>query len=274
MGGIVPRTIIEEEDGSPTGQFSTLKFPNSTLTDNGDGTATYTPAASGGSTPVIPMSWHMNANFLSTTTPAGSMTVTTSNGTVAWNAGGYVVYQSSSNANGAAATYIRAHGSVGNFTGNKWWDKNPMYWVLINLKHSTNVLGGGTAWSLAGSGTALSLAANQRQMGFSLAITLGVGVVNAYNSTTSAATTSDISANTSSDNAANNDAYDKLVAVMTSGTNIKFYANNTLVATHTTNLPSGQPSDDVWTSTGITTNAAAINHEMRLRACGLSFDAF
>jgi hypothetical protein len=38
--------IIEEEDGSPTGTFDTLKVPNSRLTDNGDGSASLDLAAS------------------------------------------------------------------------------------------------------------------------------------------------------------------------------------------------------------------------------------
>lgn len=40
---------IREVDGSPTGTPSTLKFPNGTLTDNGDGSFTFTEAA--GATP-------------------------------------------------------------------------------------------------------------------------------------------------------------------------------------------------------------------------------
>jgi hypothetical protein len=36
--------VIQELDGTPTGSFTTLKLPNGTLTDNGDGSATYTPA--------------------------------------------------------------------------------------------------------------------------------------------------------------------------------------------------------------------------------------
>lgn len=35
----------EEEDGSPSVETSTLKFPNGTLTDNGSGSVSYTPAA-------------------------------------------------------------------------------------------------------------------------------------------------------------------------------------------------------------------------------------
>lgn len=39
---------VEEADGSPSIKAPTkVKFPNATLTDNGDGTATYTPAAGG-----------------------------------------------------------------------------------------------------------------------------------------------------------------------------------------------------------------------------------
>jgi hypothetical protein len=39
---------IQEVDGTPTGSFGTLKLPNGTLTDNGDGSVTYTPAGTGG----------------------------------------------------------------------------------------------------------------------------------------------------------------------------------------------------------------------------------
>lgn len=40
---------IAELDGAPSGTPGTLKFPNGTLTDNGDGSYTYTPAVGGGS---------------------------------------------------------------------------------------------------------------------------------------------------------------------------------------------------------------------------------
>lgn len=39
---------LAELDGSPSGAFDTLKFPNGTLTNNGDGSATYTPSGGGG----------------------------------------------------------------------------------------------------------------------------------------------------------------------------------------------------------------------------------
>lgn len=39
---------IEEVDGTPSGTPDTLKFPNGTLTDNGDGSFTYTPSGGGG----------------------------------------------------------------------------------------------------------------------------------------------------------------------------------------------------------------------------------
>lgn len=44
------RTLIQESDGSPSVRFGTLNLPNGTLTDNGDNTGTYTPAAGGGQT--------------------------------------------------------------------------------------------------------------------------------------------------------------------------------------------------------------------------------
>lgn len=39
--------IVEELDGAPAVTATALKMPNGTLTDNGDGTVTYTPAAAG-----------------------------------------------------------------------------------------------------------------------------------------------------------------------------------------------------------------------------------
>jgi hypothetical protein len=39
--------IATEVDGSPSVTANTIKFPNGTLTDNGDGSVTYTPTASG-----------------------------------------------------------------------------------------------------------------------------------------------------------------------------------------------------------------------------------
>ncbi len=47
MPVIKPRLLIQEVDGAPSGRFGTLKMPNASLTDNGDGSVTY--AASGSS---------------------------------------------------------------------------------------------------------------------------------------------------------------------------------------------------------------------------------
>jgi hypothetical protein len=41
---------VAEVDGTPSVAATTIKFPNGTITDNGDGSATYTPASSGGAT--------------------------------------------------------------------------------------------------------------------------------------------------------------------------------------------------------------------------------
>jgi hypothetical protein len=49
---------IQELDGTPSGAFGTLKLPNGTLTDNGDGSATYTPAVAAAAHPSAqPSSW-------------------------------------------------------------------------------------------------------------------------------------------------------------------------------------------------------------------------
>ena len=37
-----PLPLIQEEDGSPSVRFRVLKFPNGTLTDNGDGSISHT----------------------------------------------------------------------------------------------------------------------------------------------------------------------------------------------------------------------------------------
>lgn len=47
-GGLGATLTVAELDGSPSVSATTLKFPNGTVTDNGDGSATYTPAGSGG----------------------------------------------------------------------------------------------------------------------------------------------------------------------------------------------------------------------------------
>ena len=48
MSSLVPRPTFQEVDGTPSGQFSTVKVSNGTLTDNGDGTATLTTGGGGG----------------------------------------------------------------------------------------------------------------------------------------------------------------------------------------------------------------------------------
>lgn len=48
MGAKRPPLKIQEVDGSPSGYPNAVKFPNGTLTDNGDGTYTFTPIGTGG----------------------------------------------------------------------------------------------------------------------------------------------------------------------------------------------------------------------------------
>jgi hypothetical protein len=40
---LAPGVAVQEEDGTPAGTFTTIKFPNSTLTDNGDGSVSVRP---------------------------------------------------------------------------------------------------------------------------------------------------------------------------------------------------------------------------------------
>lgn len=80
MPVVKPRITIQEVDGAPTGKPGTLKFPNSSLTDNGDGSFTYTPAASGGQTLVT----HIVAASGGTHTTLGAAIAAAAAGDTIW----------------------------------------------------------------------------------------------------------------------------------------------------------------------------------------------
>lgn len=56
-GGGAGTVVVQEVDGTPSNDFDTIIFPNGTLTDNADGSVTYTPAGGGGHSQATQSDW-------------------------------------------------------------------------------------------------------------------------------------------------------------------------------------------------------------------------
>jgi hypothetical protein len=213
------------------------------LTMNAGATAPEWAAASGGGggSSSVRMRVDLNAGFTrSDGTPGASQVVYAASGTSALvgvnNPKGVSLSTGTTN---TGIAYIYYHmGSTANGITNNIWDKNPRFFAHYselgdNSDHKT-FLGIGADWS-----TPSDSGASRKLIGFRILRSSSTTVVYAVNGNASSETATDVTSSLDGFSAADNNKPTLFWIDMTSGTSIKFYHNFTLVATHTTNLPSG-----------------------------------
>lgn len=190
--------------------------------------------ASAGGTPTIDSHFMFEDITLYETATAVSGTVTSPSAA----AGTPLVRCTTANSNGSKAV-ISGGGSSTSGSKANFWDKNPQFtgywrnsttsgqyvsWALCTSQNTGTIPASGGTATFAHMGFILDVASSVVQ---------GFDCSNA-NGTTQ--TTTDSKASVTETN------MNTFAVIMTSGTNIKFYVDGSLLATHTTNLPSGSAS--------------------------------
>lgn len=146
------------------------------------------------------------------------------------------------------------------------FDKNPE--IYFSGKSSAASAGNTWEWYMVygGIGTASTLSPTTKHMGFLCKNNNGTQQIYATHSDGTTQTTTLLS---SSNFTANGMVF---FAKMTSGTDIKFYVNGTLEATHTTNLPTGGFANQFEAMSIIKASAGTTNNSVELYSIGYSSD--
>lgn len=206
-------------------------------------------ASAGGSTPTINWTFPFEDITQYETSTAVSGTVTTPSG-----GGAPFVRCTTANSSASKALIVLGAGqSSGTLSG--FWNRNPQ---ISGTWRISNTTGYYVAWMLAGALNTYGIpstagALTQSHMGFILVVDGGGSVVVSFdcsNANGTTQTTTDIKASVTET------ALNSCASIMDSGTNIKYYVDGTLMATHTTNLPSGDGSTRVG-NVGILNKSAA-----------------
>lgn len=225
-------------------------------------------AAGGSSTPRATISWSMDINpaqsaggsWETATSGATTNGFGTSGGT--WS---IATGTTSGNKGAVGARYVGLTAA-----GFALWNRNPIWWCNLALQFPAT--GDGEGMVTMG-GAPDYLFNSYKTMGFKWTIVSGTRKLFAHNSNESASTDTDVSASSNTITSNTNTVPDRLACVMTSGTNIKFYVNGTLAATHTTNLPSGSFTDYYHSQMFNKTNSTS-NYQAHLGASGYSYEMF
>lgn len=144
------------------------------------------------------------------------------------------------------------------------FDKNPIYSFTMNA----DGVGSSTEWkcySVLGTvGSASSVTPTSAHVGFAIHDNLGSHEIICTNANGTAETTTVSTAYNISN-------FNHFTAVVTSGVNIKYYVNGTLIATHTTNLPSGYAQN---LTCNMMKGISGSGNNARVESASLSYDVY
>jgi len=153
-----------------------------------------------------------------------------------------------------------------NDTDNSIYVRNPS--VTFGCEVTNAASGGGQFILLGGvvtfNGSGFS-GTGRDWFGFRVVYTAGTPVLYATNGNNGTETQTDVTSGITLTN------FNEFSAVMTTGTDIKFYINGTLVATHTTNLPSAT-DDSAYFQTGVSNTGTADEVAIRVGYADYSRD--
>lgn len=209
------------------------------LTVNSGATAPEWAAASGGGSAATPrFNFAVNGANNALTTNGSAFSNTSGTGaavTYQTSNGAYKLESGSTAATGRANFYISSYWSVYGSANNIDWGEDPSCLMVLNIQKSTGDVVG---FSGLHHGTnAATLSTTVRHAGIYWTTVAGTTTIYASNANGTTQTSTDITASFNANTTTN--TVDKVYITMTSGTNIKFYVNGTLAATHTTNMPTG-----------------------------------
>ena len=198
-----------------------------------------------------------------TTTASNSGTVTAGS-----SPGPYLkLFTSINSSNSAAALAVTSGASS---LDSDFWDLDPEINYIVDHSVATGSWRGSyclDSSSLATGGPSTSGAYTTKHAGFIITVNSGTVIIYASNATGSVQTKTDV---TGSYTITNNLRFR---TVVTSGTDVKFYINGTLVATHTTNLPSGAQTTSPYLCGMLLTNTSAQNVTASVSMFSIGFNA-
>lgn len=243
-----------------------------------DGThATWATPAGGGGTPKVVISKITGEWKLDGTSANGAYDYFTA-GSSSWT---FVGAGSGSAHRGTTGTVTTAvvrlssdqYGYIRNNDGSRPFEEDPQWFFQIAHQNGASGTGGKTLLGTHASPNTVPFSSTAQHVAVLGSVTSGVSTWLASNSSGTTQTSTNITAYMNSANSSS--VTDKLFIDMTSGTNIKFYANNTLVATHTTNLPSGLGNGDGrWLVATSQNNGMATNQTLDIFTASLSINAY
>lgn len=171
------------------------------------------------------------SNGAMATVASGSGTSTTYN-----TSGAYWALSSGTSGSGVSVLTADRYWAAYTNTGLNLYEEDPVFnFVFSHIKAASSSSRAFLGSHLQAYNAKPSL--TSKHLGIMIQTTSGTATFYASNSNGTTQTTTDITAYVNS--TTSNSKIDKVHIEMTSGTNIKFWVNNTLVATHTTNLPTG-----------------------------------
>ena len=205
------------------------------LTSDGTNWISEAPAGGGGaSTPQF--TYNFVVNGMEAVTAGMVRGDTGSGGSVAW-ANTYGMRIGTGSASNGEAGILPYNTVNSNATVFNVYDRNPQVHMMVGVSGASYA---SAFFGIDGDYYTYD-PTTYKSMGFQVDIVAGVETIYAYNTDGTAGTKTDVTtACEATDGFGWNTTYQNLYSIiMTSGTDIKFYCNGTLVATHTTNLPSG-----------------------------------
>jgi len=235
-----------------------------------------TPAASGGNTRAY-VDWS-TASKMDASGSNGTLTVGSSGAGASVNHGvGLWDVIGPASVTGYAQLWWATDRATTVSDANKIYDINPEFWMMI----ASNAKNWGASdfkgyWGLGGSSTPATSFTNNKSFGFEYDyLKSGSDVLNAINCDGTTVTRTAVTAPTDFDDAATTYKFVRFAAKMTSGTNIKFYGGGSLLATHTTNLPSGVRSGLIEGAVQISkTVAVSAEPHLCFKGGGYYFDLY
>lgn len=237
-----------------------------------------TPSAGGSSTPKVRVATIDGGIKNDATSSSGAWDLFATGTSSSWTyigagSGGYYKGASGTGTTGRIRYSIDQYGLIRNATSLQLYDEDPQWFFLF-----TTITGGAgsTPKGMYGcheSPDTAPLSTTAKHVGLMYSTTAGVITWSASNANGTTRTSTDVTAYVTSDNTENNS--DKLFIDMTSGTSIKFYVNNTLAATHSTNLPSGAGNGDGrWLMGTAQNNGGTTNQNLIIHQASLNINAY
>lgn len=239
------------------------------LKTDGSGSLSFATASGGASAERILLHLNTNDNALST----GSLKTSTSGGSVTYFTTSWYQCITSTGSTDYASIYTDYAGinNGNNDDGSMFFDYNPTFICTVAVDIDTNSNHEACAL-MGGYGTNASIS-GRKAAGFYFYNNASNVLMDAMTDDFTSQTYTNIASLPTTSFGTTNSRFARLVANMTSGTDVKFYSGGTLVATHTTNLPSGV-AQGYTENFKVSNNGSTAAKQIAVRGSQIYYDAY